>query len=168
MDRRGFGVAVVNRVQDMRMWARALVISAAILHPAAAEMMTTATAFVSPVHALRHARDHAALAMPKQQMRVGMRVGQHARLQPRCMVQPGTEVKAESGTTTIKATDYYKPLVAGDILESTPTQQAIVGGAYLALAALVVKGCLLLPPMSALVAAQVRACVCGTPRASRG
>jgi hypothetical protein len=60
-----------------------------------------------------------------------------------------------SGSKTLKATDYYKPLVEGDILESDNKQRAIVAGSYLLLAGVVVKGCLLLPPLSAAVIAQV-------------
>ena len=60
-----------------------------------------------------------------------------------------------SGTKTLKATEYYKPLVEGDILESDNKQRAIVAGAYLLLAGVVVKGCALLPPLSAVVIAQV-------------
>uniref|UniRef100_A0A7S1MU61 Lipid desaturase domain-containing protein n=2 Tax=Hemiselmis andersenii TaxID=464988 RepID=A0A7S1MU61_HEMAN len=41
---------------------------------------------------------------------------------------------------TMKATDYYKPLVEGDILESTPEQVTIVAGAFALLAALCLKG----------------------------
>jgi hypothetical protein len=40
----------------------------------------------------------------------------------------------------MKATDYFKPLVEGDILESTGSQRAIVGGAFVLLAAMALKG----------------------------
>lgn len=40
----------------------------------------------------------------------------------------------------MKATDYFKPLVEGDILESTGSQRAIVGGAFVLLAAMAIKG----------------------------
>lgn len=43
-----------------------------------------------------------------------------------------------------KATDYYKPLVEGDILESTNQQRAIVAGSFIVLAMLIVKGLWLL------------------------
>jgi hypothetical protein len=59
-----------------------------------------------------------------------------------------------SGTKTIKATEYYKPLVEGDILESDDRQRAIVGVLYAALTVLFTKGCILLSPLTALVVAQ--------------
>jgi len=75
------------------------------------------------------------------------------RLLPMCMqAEPSTAVQAIAGTTTLKATDYYKPLVEGDILESDDRQRKIVFGSYLALAALFAKGCILLPDMDAFVA----------------
>lgn len=44
----------------------------------------------------------------------------------------------------IKATDYYKPLVEGDILESTDQQRTIVYGSFAILAMLVAKSVWLL------------------------
>lgn len=59
-----------------------------------------------------------------------------------------SEAGSDIATKPIKATDYFKPLVEGDILESTSSQQAIVGLAYVLLGALTTKGVLLLPDMS--------------------
>jgi hypothetical protein len=56
-----------------------------------------------------------------------------------------TESMSEASAVKVsKATDYYKPLVAGDILESTTEQRAIVGIAYVCLALLASKGVYLL------------------------
>jgi len=53
------------------------------------------------------------------------------------------------GQGRAKATDYFKPLVEGDILVSTNEQKAIVGVSYFLLAALAVKGIWMLPELSA-------------------
>jgi hypothetical protein len=63
------------------------------------------------------------------------------------------------GTKTLKATEYYKPLVEGDILESDDKQRAIVASSYAALALLFTKGCVLLPAMSMSVAVSTLAAV---------
>jgi hypothetical protein len=54
------------------------------------------------------------------------------------------QVQSSSEVKVAKATDYYKPLVEGDILESTNEQRAIVGVAYVCLALLAAKGVYLL------------------------
>lgn len=50
----------------------------------------------------------------------------------------------EGGVKVSKATDYYKPLVEGDILESTDTQRAIVVFSYGILALLGMKAAVML------------------------
>jgi ubiquitin-conjugating enzyme E2 variant len=65
---------------------------------------------------------------------------------------PVQEAAVSARQGSAKATDYYKPLVEGDVLESTDEHRAIVGFSYVALAALFVKGVVLLPPMDAWVA----------------
>eukprot|EP00287_Rhodomonas_sp_CCMP768_P006859 CAMPEP_0196721388 /NCGR_PEP_ID=MMETSP1091-20130531/3960_1 /TAXON_ID=302021 /ORGANISM="Rhodomonas sp., Strain CCMP768" /LENGTH=329 /DNA_ID=CAMNT_0042062845 /DNA_START=69 /DNA_END=1058 /DNA_ORIENTATION=+ len=63
-----------------------------------------------------------------------------------------SETSTEEKEKAMKATDYFKPLVDGDILESTDEQRTIVGVAYVLLGALATKGVLLLPPASPLTA----------------
>ena len=142
-----------------RSWSVALAVSVAVLLPAGTGAdLSHASAFVAPAVARL-----SSLGSPLSQHKLALPHTTRGRRDPlalRCMAQPGTETKPVdpawvSGTKTLKATEYYKPLVAGDILESTDQQRGIVVGSYVALAALFVKGCLLLPPMSAAVMVQV-------------
>jgi hypothetical protein len=71
----------------------------------------------------------------------GLRMGVDSKLQDEVAVKSMSEGNAAKVS---KATDYYKPLVAGDILESTNEQRAIVGIAYVSLALLASKGVYLL------------------------
>ena len=151
--------AAVREGEMARSWSVALAVSVAVLLPAGTGAdLSHASAFVAPAVARL-----SSLGSPLSQHKLALphtTRGRRDRLALRCMAQPGTEMKPVdpawvSGTKTLKATEYYKPLVAGDILESTDQQRGIVVGSYVALAALFVKGCLLLPPMSAAVMVQV-------------
>ena len=143
-----------------RSWSVALAISVAMLLPAGTGAdLSHASAFVAPAVARLSSLGSPLFSQHKLALHHTTR-GRRDQLALRCMAQPGTEMKPVdpawvSGTKTLKATEYYKPLVAGDILESTDQQRGIVVGSYVALAALFVKGCLLLPPMSAAVMVQV-------------
>ena len=148
--------AAVREGEMARPWSVALAVSVAVLLPAGTGAdLSHASAFVAPAVARL-----SSLGSPLSQNKLALPHPTRGRRDPlalRCMAQPGTETKPVdpawvSGTKTLKATEYYKPLVAGDILESTDQQRGIVVGSYVALAALFVKGCLLLPPMSAAVA----------------
>jgi hypothetical protein len=54
-------------------------------------------------------------------------------------IQTETQDSGEAAKKRAAATDYFKPLVAGDILESTASQQAIVVGSSLVIAAMICK-----------------------------
>ncbi len=150
-------------------FGRAALLSAAVLLPAGGTADLSAcgahawhargSAFVAPSVPAGLSR----VAVGAAQRRLGCGHGSYeaarrARALPLCMMaDPSADATvqdspAASRQGSAKATDYYKPLVEGDILESTDEQRAIVGFSYVALAALFVKGLVLLPPMGAGVA----------------
>ena len=97
----------------------------------------------------RHFCGHASYEAP---------AARRAHLLQLCMMsEPSSDAPVQEAAVSArqgsgKATDYYKPLVEGDVLESTDEHRAIVGFSYVALAALFIKGLVLLPPMDAWVA----------------
>ena len=154
-------------------FARAALLSAAVLLPTggtadlsacgAHARHTRGSAFVAPSAPAGLSR----VAVGAAQRRLGCGHGSYEAAAPAarrarslqlCMMAdpsadaPVREAPAAGRQGSAKATDYYKPLVEGDILESTDEQRTIVGFSYLALAALFVKGLVLLPPMDAGVA----------------
>jgi hypothetical protein len=126
------------------------------------ERKLLSSAFVSPASGAPDCKRYATLSMVRHVLNRRTRVcavGRHSPLSQLCMIAEAeakqqVEAGRGSGTKTIKATEYYKPLVEGDILESDDRQRAIVGVSYAALAVLFTKGCILLPPLTALVVAQ--------------
>lgn len=66
----------------------------------------------------------------------------------RMVAATDADTEKEGSEKVQKATDYFKPLVEGDVLESTDQQRMIVGASYLFLGALAAKGLYLLPGLT--------------------
>jgi len=136
-----------------------LVCAAAAVHCADAFAPGAQLGFLQ--HALPTAGVHAgpALGAPRS-AGASRRAGLASGLALKAVLVDDTETRASTGSVApMKATEYFQPLVAGDILESTDEQRKIVYGSYALLAALFAKGLFFLPEMDPLVALETVAAV---------